>query len=139
MATPENLSKDAIRAVLEHAKQTGARPIVWTMPTPGPGDTHSPDFWVLAAGRLVLVEAKADPSEGGRPARPGQVGFLENWSAAGAVTFIVSDETSFTNFKWWLSNYLALPSMAPAPWRSEIIKSRRPAPAIPRAKRAPKE
>ena len=139
MATPENLSKAAIRAVLEHARQAGARPIVWTMPTPGPGDTHSPDFWVLAAGRLILVEAKADPSEGGRPARPGQISFLESWSAAGATTFVVKDEASFESFKLWVATFLVLPNMAPVPWRSEIAKSRRPAPAIPRAKRAPKE
>ena len=139
MATPENLSKAAIRAVLEHAKQPGVRPIVWTMPTPGPGDTHSPDFWVLAAGRLVLIEAKADPSEGGRPARPGQAAFLENWSSAGAVAFVVRDDASFEGFKRWLASYLALPGMATVPWRSEVVKSRRAAPAIPRAKRTPKE
>lgn len=141
MATPEAFTKNAVTAVLQHAKDsTGAmRPIVWTMPTPGAADTGSPDFWILAAGRLILVEAKADKSEGGRDARPAQVKFMETWSAAGATTFVVKDETSFEAFKLWLSTFLALPAPAQVPWRSEVVKSRAPAPPIPRAKRAPKE
>lgn len=135
MSTPESLSKDAIRAVLEHAKATGSRPIEWAMPTPGPGDTHSPDFWIVAAGRLVLVEAKADPSEGGRPPRPGQAAFLDAWSTAGAVCFVVGDETSFANFASWLASYLGLPAPCTKPWRSKVVKTRPKAPPIPRTKR----
>lgn len=135
MSTPETLSKNAIRAALEFAKQHSAAPIEWTMPTPGAGDTHSPDFWIMIAGRLILVEAKADPSEGGRAARPGQEDFLRRWSEAGAITFVVRDEASFDVFKHWMASYLGI-AIATTPWRSEVVKRRPVPPAIPRAKRS---
>ena len=137
MSTPETLSKNAIRAVLEFVKQHSTTPVEWTMPTPGAGDTHSPDFWIMIAGRLVLVEAKADPSEGGRAARPGQEDFLRRWSEAGAITFVVRDEASFNVFKQWMASYLGV-AIATTPWRSEVVKARPKAPPIPRTKRASK-
>ena len=136
MATPENLSKQAVRRAIAALEAHARAEIPTMMPIPDSGNAGAPDFWLLVKSRLVLVETKADPAEGGKDATELQKRFMERWSNAGAITFVVRDEASFQQWLSWMATYLRLPAVPEAPWRSAQVQARRKAPAIPRTKNA---
>lgn len=136
MATPENLSKQAVRHAIAVLEAHARIEIPTMMPIPDSGNAGAPDFWLLVKSRLVLVETKADPAEGGKDATDQQRRFMERWSNAGAITFVVRDEISFKQWLNWMADWLRLPAVPEVPWRSAQVQTRRKAPAIPRAKKS---
>ena len=135
MATPENLSKMAVKRAIAVVEAQAATTIPLMMPIPDSGNAGAPDFWMLVKSRLVLVETKADPSEGGKGVTEAQRRFMEAWSNAGAIVFTVRDEASFRSWLAWMATYLRLPAVPDVPWRSEQVQARRKAPPIPRVKK----
>ena len=135
MATPENLSKGAVRRAIAVIEAQAGTTIPVMMPIPDSGNAGAPDFWMMVRSRLVLVETKADPAEGGKDATELQKRFMEEWSNAGAITFTVRDEPSFKQWLNWMALYLRLPAVPDVPWRSEQVQARRKAPPIPRVKK----
>lgn len=136
MATPEALSKQAVRRAIAALEAHARTEIPTMMPIPDSGNAGAPDFWLLVKSRLVLVETKADPAEGGKDATELQRRFMERWSNAGAISFTVRDERSFKQWLLWMADYLRLPAVPEVPWRSAQVQARRKAPAIPRAKKS---
>ena len=124
---------DAVRRAIAIIEAHARTEIPTMMPIPDSGNAGAPDFWLLVKSRLVLVETKADPAEGGKDATELQKRFMERWSNAGAITFVVRDEASFQQWLSWVANYLRLPVVPDVPWRSAQVQARRKAPAIPRA------
>lgn len=95
MATPENLSKQAVRRAIAVIEAQTGKNIPVMMPIPDGGNAGAPDFWIMVWSRLVLVETKADPAEGGKDATELQNRFMEEWSDAGAITFTVRDAADY--------------------------------------------
>ena len=113
-ATPESRSKDAAKKVLEciaaalpkTASETHAEGLWWWWIQPGYGQANAPDLIGFIQGAAVVVEFKADPSEGGRPPRPGQVREIEAILAAteGTASWVgaVGDAESFDLWRAWM-------------------------------------
>lgn len=149
-ATPESRSKDAIRKVLEllaaalPRTPSGTHPsgLWWWMVQPGYGQANAPDFIGRINGAFFAIEAKADPAEGGKPPRPGQVRELEAIRLAGTLSNqwvgVIGDEASFGDWCYWiiqrarplLTNDTCLTHISAVPWRTQAALNQRPAPPV---------
>jgi hypothetical protein len=151
-ATPESRSKDALRKVLEAIAATLPKTVHETHPAglwwwwiqPGYGQANAPDVIGRINGAFFAVEAKADPSEGGRPPRPGQERELEAISQSGPVgnqwVGVVGTYEAFDDWRTWMLSHLVTPArtLSPQlreqvkaiPWRTSAALNRRPAPPV---------
>ncbi len=142
MATPESLSKQAVQAVFDAARAIRPDAVWGFMPQPGFGQADLPDFLYLIRGIVFAVETKADPSEGGKHPRPGQLRMLESIRKAvdlgfGGFVGVVGDAASFENLKARVIDLFGRGTpdevtIAAIPWRSTKASTRRKiAPRIP--------
>lgn len=153
-ATPESRTKDAMRKVLTAIARVlpptegGAhvQGLWWWWLQPGYGQANGPDLVGRADGAFFAVEAKADPSEGGRAPRPGQVRELQAIALSGNVgnqwVGSISTSAEFDDWRRWMLRHLplhlldadAMQEVATAvlavPWRTEASQRRRPAPPV---------
>lgn len=113
---------------------------------PGYGQQHGPDLIGRTDGAFFAVEAKADPSEKGKPPRPGQVRELEAIALSGKVgnqwVGAVFDAETFDQWRRWMLRHLPLQHLSSEelqalyaevtaiPWRTAAIRAQRPAPPV---------
>ncbi len=155
-ATPESRTKEALRKVLEAIADSlpktchGTHPagLWWWWIQPGFGQANAPDVIGRINGAFFAVEAKADPSEGGRPPRPGQVRELEAIRQSGQVggqwVGVVDTAEAFDDWRAWMLSHLVTPSTPPPPalratvqaipGRTRAVRTQRPAPPVLRIK-----
>lgn len=153
-ATPESRSKDALRKVLTIISRAlpptpdGAhvQGLWWWWLQPGYGQQHGPDLLGRIDGAFFAVEAKADPSENGRPPRPGQARELNAITLSGKVggqwVGVVGTAESFDAWRRWMLRHLPLQylnseqlqalhvEVVAVPWRTAAIRAQRQAPPV---------
>lgn len=128
MATPESLTKDAVRRALKAAEDAGASIVHW-MVIPAAGTVGFPDFLILVNGALLGVECKAAKEDGGKVATDKQLSTLEAIKAAGGHGMVVGCPDSFENLcgsLMWLGDV----QFERPYWRSKQVQNRRKPPPL---------
>ena len=123
MATPEGLTKDAVRRALAAAEKAGGRVAHW-MVIPAAGTVGFPDFMILANGTFIGVECKATKEDGGRGPTKLQIATLDRIEAAGGVSLVVDSHDSFHVLCLTLQGATKVEFEFPA-WRSSQVTNRR--------------
>jgi len=128
MATPEGLTKDAVRRAIKAAEDAGASIVHW-MVIPASGTVGFPDFLILVNGALLGVECKAAKEDGGKGATDKQLSTLDSIRAAGGHGMVVGGLESFA----LLCNVLAMLADVKFEhpyWRSQQVLNRRKPPPL---------
>lgn len=128
MATPEGLTKDAVRRALKAAEDAGASIVHW-MVIPASGTVGFPDFLILVNGALLGVECKAAKEDGGKVATDKQLSTLEAIKAAGGHGVVVGCSASFERLCSSLAALSGVSFVLPY-WRSQQVLNRRKPPPL---------